>query len=350
MSEYSCLNWGYNGEIGTLNRKSKDDNWFFFYDQITRVPYSWKKECIETAKLIRDNTDLPIEIFLSGGVDSVCCCESFREAGIPFEAITIDFDHNQHDIKYSIDYCKYYGIKQNIIKIDIKEFFEKSLIEYADYTQTRNPQMVFQAWMVDQSQGFPIFGLGEVFLCTGRSKNSKFKGYPQAPFNGGKVLTFEGEQYQAAEKMLRVRGRKGINKFFIHTPELKVSALLIPELIGWIKTAKKRQQQDTDSYDPEIKSNYRGVLCRMYFPNAGYRPPIDYIRFKGTPKKITRNDYTGFEYISEMHRVYQEQLFNRYPEEYTQFYWHPFLDKLKMLCGNKMDDILNKLENEIKGF
>lgn len=350
MSEFSCLNWGYNGDLTIMNRNDKNDEWFYHYDQITRVPLSWADECIETAKYIRDNTNLPIEIFVSGGVDSICCCESFRKAGIPFKAMTVNFEHNKHDIVYAKDYCEYFGIEHHVLTIEIDEFFQKHLIEYSDYTQCRHPQMVFQAWAVDQSDGFPVFGLGELFLCTGRSKLTDFKGYPQAPYNEGKVLTFEGEQYQFIEKMLRIRGREGVGKFFIHTPELKVSTLIDSFVMDWVTKAKKKKYQDTDSYYPAIKSNFKNLFCFEHFPQVGIRPAIEYNRFKGSPKVIKRNDYTGFEYISEMHKIYQEVLFKKYSDDYAQFSWVSYVDKLKMLCGDIIPNVVRYIEEETNGF
>ena len=171
---YSCLNWGYNNDINNLYRNRKDDKWFYYYDELKRSPLPWREECIKTAQYIRETTNLPIEILVSGGVDSLCCCEIFREAGIPFTALTFDFKYNHHDIIYAKSYCEYHGIKQRIKTIDIETFFEKFLIEYSEYTQCRNPQIVFLSWMTEYSDGFPIFGLGELFLCIGRSKSSKF--------------------------------------------------------------------------------------------------------------------------------------------------------------------------------
>lgn len=338
---YSCLNWGYNNNTNNLYRNKKDDEWFYYYDRLKRSPLSWREECINTAQYIRETTDLPIEILVSGGVDSLCCCESFRKAGIPFTALTFDFKYNRHDIMYAKDYCKYHGIKQRIKTINIKTFFEKFLIEYSEYTQCRNPQIVFLSWMIEYSDGFPVFGLGEIFLCLGRSKNSKF-GYIQAPINEGKVLTFEGEQYQAIERMLKYRNRQGATKFFSYTSELKVSTLINPILLEWIKYAKINKWQDTDSYYQKIKSNFKNLFYLHYFPSVGTRPPIKYKRFKGTPKIIERNDYTGFEYVSDIHRVYQDILFKKYPLEYNQFSWIPYIEKLKDICK---DNILSTVEN-----
>lgn len=343
---YSCVEWFYNNDISNKRRRSSEDKWNYYYNKLTRPPLDWKNECIETAKIIRDTTNLPIQIFVSGGVDSIVCCESFRLAGIPFEAITVDFKHNRYDIKYAEEYCNKFNIPQRIIDLDINDYFEKYMWNYVDICQNRNPQMIFQVWMADQVDDFPIFGLGEPFLCLGMSDELEFPGFKNPPINGGKVLSFEGEQYQAVEKYLRYYNRPGINKFFVYTTELKVSGMIEPIMIGWIKNAKKYGWQDTDSWANEIHSNCRNLLYLKHFPNIGIRPPMSYTRFKGKQKTIIRNDYTGFETISDLHRVYQDKLKDRHPIENVSFV--PYIDKLKILCGEIMN--IEHITKEIVEF
>ena len=343
---YSCLNWGYNDNLNVKYRKDEHDRWFYNYNKVKRIPLTWKEECLKTAKLINETYNIPINILVSGGVDSLVCCESFRLSNVPFTAVIFNFKYNTHDIKYAIDYCKNYEVKYKIIDIDIIDFFENKLLKYSEYTQCRNPQIVFQAYMTEFIEGLPVFGLGELFLCLGQIPNSKFKGCEQAPVNDGKVLTFEGEQYQAIERLLRYRNRPGVPKFFIYTSELKLSLLINPIILEWIKNAKANKQQDTDYFDPRLNSNFKSIFYLHYFPEVGTRPAISYKRFKGLPKIISRNDYTGFEYISDRHRVYQDELFKKFPEEYNQFSWIPYIDKIKSLCSNS--ELIENVYEQIK--
>jgi len=349
LNKYTCLNWGYNN-TEKIYREHKNDKWFFYYDKITRKPLSWKNECLETAKLINNTYNIPIDILVSGGVDSLVCCESFRLSNIPFNAIIFDFKYNEHDIIYAKNYCEEFQIKYKVIKIDIKDFFKNKLEEYSEHTQCRNPQIVFQAYMTEFVDNLPVFGLGELFLCLGRIINPKtnFTGYKQAPINDGKVLTFEGEQYQAIERLLRYRKRPGIPKFFIYTSELKLSLLINPIILEWIQNAKLNKQQDTDYFDLKLNTNFKSLFYLHYFPEVGTRPKVDYKRFKGVPKIISRNDYTGFEYISEIHKTYQDKLFNKFPEEYNQFKWTPYIEKIKMLCDD--EELIENVYKQIKDY
>ena len=85
-----------------------------------------------------------------------------------------------------------------------------------------------------------------------------------------------------------------------------------------------------------------------YFPEIGTRPPIQYKRFKGIQKMISRNDYTGFEYISDEHRIQQDKLFKKFPEEYNQFTWTPYIEKIKSLCSNK--ELIKNVYKQIKDY
>jgi hypothetical protein len=112
------------------------------FNRCSRPVLSWKEECLSTASHIRNSTDRPLMVSMSGGIDAEVAAMSFIEAGIQIEAFTIRHAHgtNEHDISYAIKFCKKYGIKHTIIDVDINKFMEKDFMKYIE--------MGFRGWDV----------------------------------------------------------------------------------------------------------------------------------------------------------------------------------------------------------
>ena len=200
--------------------------------------------------------------------------ESFRLSGVPFTISTIVYSENWnwHDISFAIDWCKQYGIKQNLIKCDVIKFWESSNCFDIGYAiQSRSPQFCIHAWGIDQVEGFPVLAYGEGLLQ--RRKQ-------------GDELSYEtdGEYLRVCERHLIVRNRNGVASFFKYTPELKVCQFIDDSFINWAN-------------DPNTNKNikfYKNEICQKHFPNLETRPPIN--------SRYGENytDYNGSEFLPKI--------------------------------------------------
>jgi len=340
---YSSMKFGYNGDLNShRNRKSFSDVWFAEYpDELSRKPFPFLEECIATAKLIRDNTSLPIYVLLSGGHDSIGVAESFRLAKIPFRASIAVFDKgmNHYDIIYALEYCKKFSIPYDIHKLDVEKFWENDLLYYAEPVQCRSPQWVVQNWLIDQVDGYPILGNGEPWTYKGTH-----------PFLTNQNVTSmewirdEGETAQFNEKWLIHEGREGCGKFYKYTKELKVSALLDPVIIQWMKS--HRETTETLSLD-----EYKNEIYPLWFPGIGTRNPIYYPSFTGNGV-VSRTDYTGFELMSNLDKKYRKILTDMFPKEYDSYVAETYVENLKHMCDGKdfMEEKLDWAIKEIEGI
>jgi len=343
MNYYSSMKFGYNGDLNShRNRKSISDKWFYAYpDKLSRKPLPFLEECIATAKAIRDNTSLPLYVLLSGGHDSVGVAESFRLAKIPFTAAIAVFDKglNHHDVTYAFDYCKKFSIPYNIHKLDVEKFWEENLLRYAKPIQCRSPQWIIQNWLIDQVDGYPILGNGEPWTYKGAHPFLKNQNVSAPEF-----IRDEGEAAQFNEKWLIYRGREGCGKFYKYTKELKVSALLDPVIIKWMKF--HRETNETVALD-----RYKNEIYPLWFPGIGIRKPIYYPSFVGKLRVVSRTDYTGFELISDLDRKYRKILTGIFPKEYDSYIAEPYIKNLEYMCDGKdfMEEKLNWAIKEITG-
>lgn len=147
-------------------RQSRADRWHVAYGPCERTPGTWREECLATAQRIRDNTDLPIWLLFSGGIDSEVAAHSFRLSGIPFKVAIIRFEGglNLHDISYAMAFCDRYDVPHSFLDLDIVEFFGGPAFEYAALTHCVTPQFLVPMWAADQLDGYPIIGGGECLL------------------------------------------------------------------------------------------------------------------------------------------------------------------------------------------
>jgi len=299
---YSAIQYGYNQDTSSRNRMSDSDRWFYVYpEKLSKIESTLKEECIKTAKLIRDQTDLPIYVLMSGGYDSTIVAESFRLAKIPFTGVICRLTDgvNEFDICKAIIYCEQHGIKHHIIELDVFKFWENNLFEYSTPVQARSPQISVQNWLVDQVDGFTVRGEGTIAMIS-------------EPPN---IFVFEKEQFHCGEKWLIYRDRPGVSEFFKYTKELYVKSLTNDSVFEWMKQAKN---------EPLNVNDHKHDIFREGFPDIKPRPFIYYQRFTKTPKVISRCDYTGFELIAPIDREYRKELCALFPESYDQVYLIPY--------------------------
>lgn len=306
--------WGQNNTPFSF-RDSLDDVYFREYGKLTRRPLNWRDECVRTAKLIyEESKGEPIRVFFSGGMDSNVVAESFRLAGVPFSVVTIVFgdNWNWHDIKFAVDWCEAYSVKQILLKCDVVKFWESGDFFDIGYpVQARSPQYCVHLWGMDQIDGFVIIGLGEADLLRKR------KGDPLC-------YDMDTEHLRVWERHLIIRNRDGAGSFFKYTPELKVSQLLDDGIIEWANDLSRGR----------LLKDYKNELYQAHFPNLVTRPFInsrfgdnytDYNGCEFLPQKAVdaedsareelmrhferHNQEIGVEYNTQMYNLLTEELF-----------------------------------------
>ena len=102
-----------------------------FY-KTSRPVMPWRDELLNAARHIRNSTDRPLYLCLSGGIDSEVMARAFVEAGIKFEALTMRHMQytNDHEVAYATEFCRKYNIKLHYLPIDLTEFFVNIIPDY----------------------------------------------------------------------------------------------------------------------------------------------------------------------------------------------------------------------------
>jgi hypothetical protein len=265
---------GYNDDWSVF-RVSDDDVWNIDFDSIKRKPMSWKNECINSAKLIRDRTDDDLWVLLSGGIDSEVVLRSFHLAGIPVNVAITQFenDYNAHDVSFAVDLCDMLDIKYHIIDINVVDLWENDFWNNYSKYQMKSPMSAITMETIMQIDGLPILGLGDGYI----SRHTNTNDFYDAEF----------EYESTFDKFLNYNKRYGISSFFQYTPEHILSFLQSYEIGQFILNSKR------------IKLSYltpwKWKIYKEHFPDI--KP---------------RLKYHGFEVLEGLNQEYKRLIADRY--------------------------------------
>ena len=111
-----------------------------------------------------EGNQLPIHLLYSGGIDSEFVLVMLKKLNVQFDVVTMKLTYknliiNTQDIYCSDKFCRHNNIKQKIITLDCKKFYESD-----DYKKFIEPYSINSAylssqfWLLSQLDGFNIIG------------------------------------------------------------------------------------------------------------------------------------------------------------------------------------------------
>jgi hypothetical protein len=174
----------------------------------TRTPEQPFEEAILSFRKLYDCYQEPLNLCLSGGIDSESMALACLSAQVPFYVSTLRLTNglNDEDIQHAMAFCRENSIKQNLIDLDIINFFEtRQFEEYFFKYNCIGVEIAAQFYFLDQLKGPVIWG-GEAFraLC----KDGKL--YLQLP----------GQIEAAFHRYFRLKNLAGTPDFHFSTSEL----------------------------------------------------------------------------------------------------------------------------------
>lgn len=255
LSHRGHFKFGYDGRWFE-ERRAAEDRWMVAYGRCERPIADWRTECIATARLIRDVTDLDLWVLFSGGIDSEVMLQSFMFAGIPIRTAITCFKHdlNRHDIRYAIKFCETHEIPYRLLHIDIEHFVRSGeALAYASATKCVQPQLLHTMWAMDQVDGYPILASGECYLVR---RAAQTEGDLTTDVDPDTWEMFEKERIASWYRYLVFRRREGCAGFFQYNPENMLAFLLDPTVAA---LCNNMFPAETDTM------NFKPVIYRKYF-------------------------------------------------------------------------------------
>jgi hypothetical protein len=254
LSHRNHFRFGYN-DVWFSERRLPEDAWSVSYGRCERIVGDWRSECIETARLIRQATDLDLWVLFSGGIDSEVALQSFMFAGIKVRAAITCFDNdlNRHDVRYAVKFCETHEVPYRLLRVDVERFVESGeALSYAARTRCLQPQLLHTMWAMDQVDGYPILASGECYLV---KRSAQREGYIDPGADPDVWEMFEKERIASWYRHLMVRGREGCAGFFQYNPENMLAFLRDPMMVDLCDN-KYPDETDTMRFKPLIYRKY----------------------------------------------------------------------------------------------
>lgn len=249
LSHQNHFKFGFNNEWFRL-RATPEDVFTIAYGRCEREPGNFREESIRSAQLVAEIADAPIEVLFSGGVDSEVTMLSFLAAKVPITAAIMRFnaDLNRHDIQYALRFCYAHGVPYRLYDIDIRQFLNERLLDYAIPTRCNAPMLAATMWLVDQIEGYPVLGQGECFLMRperirpNRLPNARIVAHNDISFAEDQWALQESETINGWYRHFVLRQRSGAPGFHQYTPEQMLSYLRDPMVVQMLQDP----EQDTN--------------------------------------------------------------------------------------------------------
>lgn len=242
--------------------------------KVSRVLSEPIQNAIEHAKALAAEAyrnNLPIKLFLSGGIDSEVMAEAFLLAQVNFEVVIGRYndDLNYHDYKDAVAFCEQHNLKVEFIDIDVFSFLENGgALKYAQELGCRSPQIAVHLHMLDQVSGFCILAGNPIFPVFKNSDQMMLKQLRSKKLEIANVWGAPNQTQSVYLRWFEKRNRRGEPFFFQSSSDLCMSFLNLDEIVSFMAVGVKNH-------------DYR-MKCQMY-SLAG---------FKATARK---DKYTGFE-------------------------------------------------------
>jgi len=242
---------GYNGTPFSFPT-TLEDEWFIRWNSATRVPKSFREECVIAAKLIGKAAEQPIKILMSGGKDSEASARSFLEAGVPFEGAIVrhEGDSNIYDISWAVIFCETHNVPYNIHDISINDYYKNDVLHGHYSKWDRTSEYSNWMWIIDQVGGLCIGSNGCIYDHVYKSNphvqfeyfsannNDTFGDYVFAPHlvetkgdTNIKSKWFYGVTEQLGycwDNWCQALNKEGLSSFLSYTPEQLLSQFLHP--------------------------------------------------------------------------------------------------------------------------
>lgn len=263
LTQNNHFHWTYNG-VPFVNRKLDSDVFKMQWDKISRRPMDFKSECIDVATKIRDC--FPGEkysILFSGGVDSEVLAHSFLLAKIPFVVDILRFSkgHNDHDIKYAIDWCVDNSITYRIHELDIEEFYNsKEYIPLGIKYQSSQIAQIQLIWLMNRiDDAIPILGTGEVFF----EQKPDFGRFLQDGVHiGPRWFYYVRENNDlSVPKYAYINHRPVISEYFSFTPEIMLSYAIDP-MVTQLITGQLRGKRSVQTIKLDVYGQHFSLTPR----------------------------------------------------------------------------------------
>lgn len=120
---------------------------------------SYWEEIKTVCGMVYEQRTAPLQLCLSGGLDSEFVLATLLSLGIPVEVVIMKTQYNHHETQFAFRYCESKNITPTIVDLDYDWFVESGkLIEIAESACCSSWQWTANMWLTEQLSGTVITG------------------------------------------------------------------------------------------------------------------------------------------------------------------------------------------------
>ena len=239
-----------------------------FVNKINHFPKTikdYKSECLNSASIISEKTrGEPIDIFLSGGMDSEVTLNAFLETKSNIRVVIHDMQFNSKDLKDAYHIANKYNVKTKIIKKPIEEICNENQYIINKYLLTE-PASLIDIWRSSQTDNYFIISMGEPTLISKGDINTPTaydNTYPLIKENHNIYDIDNGSDF--LRLLWQIDENKPGNFYFLrYTASQYLSVFLDEKTQEWINWSFY--------FPPSSFHNMKYIFFKKHFPNIDFR-------------------------------------------------------------------------------
>ena len=147
-------------KLGDVKTKTvPGENWKLRIKQtITRPIKSYHEELLLNAHAVKDAFNEPLDLLLSGGLDSELALRSYVEAKIPINVFIAKYNDNINAVDFheALNVCKIYNVTPTIIDCNLKKFLENDAHDMWNGGYFAEPGYMIMLKVIESLDNIPV--------------------------------------------------------------------------------------------------------------------------------------------------------------------------------------------------
>lgn len=186
-------------------------------DPPTRPVKSYYEETVIACEMIWSKKDAPLQLCLSGGLDSEYVLAVLLRLGMTVEPVIMRTKYNSPEIKYAFRFCHEHNLEPTVIDLDYDKFISSDqYLEIAETMMCADWRIPANMWLAEQLTGTVITGNDPPHMKLNTKNNLWYLD--------------EEEIIHSQLRYWHVKGIKGTPFLLSYTPEMMLSFLLDPTM------------------------------------------------------------------------------------------------------------------------
>lgn len=202
------LNYSFDGVLS--GQRTSPSSAFNLHFNKTHSPLPYYEALYNNARMVRDSYSEPLDVLLSGGIDSEVVVRVFKDLGIKHNTYIFQLENNLNvrDVIAAEMLCDELNIPYSIIDFNLQRFFENDALSF--FEKTLSPcsgRLARMAWF-DYLDNIPIWCEGEPLWVKHKDNNWRIH-YEERDF----VLCTYADSI----------GRECVGQWWTFTPDISLS-------------------------------------------------------------------------------------------------------------------------------